>query len=308
MKKIRIAIIGGGRIGINHARIFNNLNTEIASIVCQTKYSASKVKSSLKTNFGIHTEAFSNLDEALKNSIDAVSICTPPQFHFDQIISAFDLKLPVFCEKPLFWDNPFSLRKTSKKLKLLENHSFRNIYVNTSNVELLKSIGKDLPPIDQVKSFTFSFYTRGVHTFENIAVDLLPHGLSLIIDYFGDKTISNFKWELSRRKFSCNFNYGNILVKFKFHEKHNAEKLFSLKINNLFFKRFQKGEGDSYCVFMKNINEGSIFPCEDPFVTYIKKFIANCQIRNKNSIDEFTDASLNLKLMSTCMDKIFYKT
>ena len=174
---------------------------EIASILCTKQYTADRAKKILLSNYNIDTSTFTNIDKALDNKIDAVSICSPSQFHYAHILKSLDKGLPIFCEKPFFWDCNYNLKDVRVKLNNINENYHHNILINTSNSILLDIISKDLPKKELIKTFTFNFQTRGENRYKDIGIDLLPHGLSLIIFYFGMHKIKNFYCEVSENKF-----------------------------------------------------------------------------------------------------------
>jgi len=301
---LRVAIMGAGGIGLIHARVFQSLGAEIASISCSTQNTANQAKKYLATKYGIKTSAFSDINEALDNDINAVSICTPPEYHHEHIIAAFNRNLPVFCEKPLFWDTSSNLQNVQSRLQILRIHPHRQLFVNTSNTVLLQAIGNKLPLAESVNEFSFIFHTRGPNKYENIAVDLFPHGFSMLLNYFGRQEINSFVWETSQNNFNCDFNYGHYHVKFDFHENSKAKKRLSLKLNDNLFERIQEGSGNTYTVYMKDMLNGNHFYSDDPFKVYIDRFIKYCQDDKEKLEDDFKNASANLELMAYCLDKI----
>ena len=148
------------------------------------------------------------------------------------------------------------------------------------------------------------FYTQGSYNYEDIAIDLLPHGISVLLNYFGKKEIHSFNWDAMQNTFRCNFLYGHCNVKFDFKEKHDGNKQLSFKLNDDSFERIQEGSDKSYKVYMQEVKTGNRYYSDDPFKVYIEKFIQYCR-RDKIEIgDDFMDASINLELMANCLDKI----
>jgi hypothetical protein len=304
---LRVAILGASGIGLTHAHIFQTLGAKIESISCSSQNSAKKIKELLSTRYGINTNAYFDVNAALDNALDAVSICTPPEYHYEHILAAFDKGLSVFCEKPLFWDNTCTMKTVQTRIEVLQSYPNCKLFVNTSNTVLLKAIGDNLPLKESVNKFSFIFHTNGSNEFENIAIDLLPHGLSILLYYFGTHKIESFNWKTSKSNFSCNFKYGHSHVKFDFVENPKVKKYLALNINGRLFERIQEGYGSDYKVYMQDVSAGNNFYFDDPFIVYIKRFIEYCQNDGDIEIDYFEEATTNLKLMAFCMEKIIQK-
>ena len=99
----RVGIIGTGGIG-------TNLAAEVSAHPDAVLTAAVDVDSTnlrrAADEFGID-DAACYTDEAemyAERALDAVVIATPPAFHYDQIVEAFERDLHVLCEKPLVTD------------------------------------------------------------------------------------------------------------------------------------------------------------------------------------------------------------
>ena len=100
-KKIRIAILGASGIGRVHARIFHEAGADVCAVLGSSKESAKNASIKLKDLYDINAQPYHCLDRLLEEARpNAVSICTSPQFHFEEIIAAFEKQIGVFCEKP----------------------------------------------------------------------------------------------------------------------------------------------------------------------------------------------------------------
>ena len=54
----------------------------------------------------------------LKKSMpEAVVISTPNELHYEQILKVLDKKIPIFCEKPLFWNKEDNYKTFLNKTK-----------------------------------------------------------------------------------------------------------------------------------------------------------------------------------------------
>lgn len=296
-----VSIIGAGTIGLVHARIFNSLGANIKSICCSTPESAEKAKDYLQKEFGISTNAHSKIGSALNYPLDGVSICSPAELHFNHILYALRKKLPIFCEKPLFWSDESTLSTVNEKLNIINDFLKPIIFVNTSNTVLFDAIKRKLPRKDYIKNFKFVFHTNGLNTYKNIAVDLFPHAFSILLRAFGENKIESFKWKISKHNYLCEFKYGRVLVEFDFSENLDAKKMLVLKINDVSFERVQVGSGRDYKVFMVETKTKKTFKSSDPFLVYIRDFIQFCNYEKTNS-NSYDESFINLKMMAYCMD------
>lgn len=92
----KVAIIGCGKIAKLHAKVLSQHDC-IALYFCSNKMEDAERYNSLFSGKGV----FRTYGDVLSADIDAVLICTPPQFHKDQVISALKNQKAVLVEKPL---------------------------------------------------------------------------------------------------------------------------------------------------------------------------------------------------------------
>jgi len=96
IKKLKIAVIGVGRIGHRHAeQIINIANLQaICDIEADVAKKAAKI---------YNCSYYTSIDELLKrdNDLDLISICTPNGLHAEQTIKCLKNGFHVLCEKPM---------------------------------------------------------------------------------------------------------------------------------------------------------------------------------------------------------------
>ncbi len=96
--KIRIAIIGAGRIGLRHAKMVEiNKDAELVAIVDADESVRAEVEQNHQVPF------FTDATELYQSGIeiDVVNICTPNYLHAPQSIEALNNKCHVLVEKPM---------------------------------------------------------------------------------------------------------------------------------------------------------------------------------------------------------------
>lgn len=99
MKKVKVGIVGLGRLGMRHAEnlMFHIPNAELVA-ACSVK--ADEVKLVQET-WGV-PRGYTDFDQFLKNEeMEAVVIVSPSTQHCEQIEKAMASNFHVFCEKPL---------------------------------------------------------------------------------------------------------------------------------------------------------------------------------------------------------------
>ena len=95
--KLKIAIIGMGRMGITHYSIINSHpNVKITAIVDTSPLILELLNKYIK---GINT--YTDYSKLLNNEqLDAIIVCTPPTLHYPIAKLAAEKNIHVFSEKP----------------------------------------------------------------------------------------------------------------------------------------------------------------------------------------------------------------
>ena len=296
---MKLAILGASGIGKFHARTFDKLNVEVNSILSSSKVTGKATSQDLKDSLGLKVNYYDDLDMLLNKSMpDAVTICTPNELHYEQILKVLDKKIPIFCEKPLFWNKKDNYKAFSKKLKVISDHPNRAIFVNTSGASYIKSINFFLPLSEDINSFNFNFTTQGNSKHIEIAEDLMPHGLAMLIELFGFHDITSFKQEYSENTYKCNFYYSGCKVNFDFKEGKLFKKEFIFSVNEEKYVRIQNRSLKNYEVFLDCISQNRKIKIDDPFEVYASRFINFCTNVSNLQKDEFNESSHNLNLMA----------
>jgi len=263
-------IVGAAGIGRHHARIFSSLGINISAILGSSQSTAELTASRLKKDYNIATEAFSKLDD-LTDFVDikSVSICSPTELHLDHLHFFVDRNIPIFCEKPLFWNWGFCRNTALDALNALTKNPNKMIFTNSSSEYYVNFL--NLPA--KINSFSFNFFTRGNHCFQDIAVDLMPHGLSMLYALLGDQKVTQYtEVKVAKNLYSSRFKFGSCIVNFNFKE-NELEREFSFSINEKKYHRLQSVVNGVYKVQMIDSNSGDIFKLADPFSSAINEFV-----------------------------------
>lgn len=298
---LNVGIFGASGIGFVHARVFQSLGANVTAILGTTKDSAAESASALLTQQQIAAIPFSDIDLILEQPLDAVSICSPPSLHYQQLHACFDRHLPVLCEKPLLWSNDGGL-KIADQLHSLKTHPNRQLFLNISNTVFIDSIQTRVHNPRIVSRFFFQFVTHGKYRGRDILVDLLPHGLSLIHRLFGARPIHDAKSEILNNKAALRFQYGNCDVLFSFEQDQRKAKRFYFEVDDQRYERIQTGFGNRYRVHLKDLGDNTNIEIEDPFRICIKNFIDYCRTANSSRPDRFEEAEVNVQLMNEMLN------
>jgi len=101
-ERVRVAVIGLGSMGANHARVYGELPDADLVAVCDSD--ESKLRSAGARGYRDHRELFE------KERLDAVSIAVPTRKHVEVALLAIERGIPLLVEKPLGADLDECLR------------------------------------------------------------------------------------------------------------------------------------------------------------------------------------------------------
>lgn len=176
-KKLRVAVIGAGHWGPNHARNFENMReTELVAIVDQN---AERLRAMAERYPNI--QIFDTYQKLFDLNLDAVVIVTPPATHYEIAKDCLNHGLHVFAEKPLTLEAQDSEHliqiAESKNLVLMVGH----IYEHNVAIKYIKNLidnGElgDIYYIDAIRA-SLGLFQPNV----NVLWDLAPHDFSLIL-------------------------------------------------------------------------------------------------------------------------------
>ncbi len=177
MERIRIGLLGAGRMGRNHARVYSTLrHADLIGIYDPVIEAAQKLATQVEVT------AYAELD-ALLDAVDAVSIATPTPTHFALVTECLNRGLDVFVEKPFTetW-------MQAEHLVALTQRSGRIVQVghierfNPTYGEL-KNVLENLSPL--VVNFRRLSSYVGSNTDVDVVLDLMIHDLDLALDLAG---------------------------------------------------------------------------------------------------------------------------
>jgi predicted dehydrogenase len=269
MAKLKVGIIGIGNIGKYHAREFFLAGCEINSILATTKEKAEEKRKLLEGEFGIKTKSFYQLEEFLAENLDVVSICTPPETHYNLTKRCLEAGANVLCEKPFV--------ETVDKAKELFNIAKKKGLVLSVNMQWPSILTKIKERVDlgKIESFYGAMEPglKGVKMLE----DHLPHLNSLLIGIFGDGKVEEIEFpERGNEKIVVTFVYdtkrGRKKIKYESKYKKDRPRAVRFSFGNVeLVRRIGKNYGQKF--FLVGNNKEEEIYLEDPLKASIKRFV-----------------------------------
>jgi hypothetical protein len=270
MEKLRVAVLGAGKIGKYHVKEFSQLGAEVVAILGSTRESSSKTAEELKKEFGINVRPYHKIEEMIKwERLDAVSICTPPEMHENQVRICLENNLHVICEKPFVETHEDNYKIVEELFNLAEKRK-KILTVNTQWVSIidyfkrypdlgkLKSISMYMEPAEKGIEMIKSFLPHA----NSVLIGLIPKGVIDHIEFLSkEEDFISIKFKFKSQETECDVRYD-----FKLREKKPGEIVFSLNDES-----FRRDIGPGYKqAFMGNKRS---FEVEDPLKVSIRKFL-----------------------------------
>ncbi|MGL4651345.1 MAG: Gfo/Idh/MocA family oxidoreductase [Caldilineaceae bacterium] len=177
VRRVRLGLLGAGRQGRNHARVFSTLRyADLVGIYDPNLEAACELAGRYDT------ACFSEL-EPLLDSVDAVSIATPTPWHHELAHRCLDRGLDVFVEKPFTQTVAQAealaahVARTDRILQVGHIERFNPAYTQ------LKHVVAGMTPL-VINLRRLSCYV-GSNTDVDVVLDLMIHDLDLAMDLAG---------------------------------------------------------------------------------------------------------------------------
>ena len=182
MDRLRLGVIGAGRMGKSHCRVYANLrHAELIGVHDQSLHSGGSVAEANQVQF------FESLDDLL-DKVEAVSIATPTPTHFDLAMHCIARGKHVLIEKPI-------TQTLEQAQTLVQAAADTNLVVQVGHIERfnpayreLKHVvdGSTILAVDLRRLSPF----RGSNTDVDVVLDLMIHDIDLALDLAGALPIS----------------------------------------------------------------------------------------------------------------------
>ena len=172
MKKVRIGVVGLGRLGSLHAQIYSKLkNVELVSLCDVDEKRARSVGSSLKRPWCVAYK------ELFEKRIDAVSIVTPTYLHYKIACSFLNRGIHVLIEKPI----TKSLKEARGLIKLAKK---KRLVIQVGHVERFNSAIQAIEKLSSrpkfIEAHRLGPFTPRVKDV-GVVLDLMIHDIDIIL-------------------------------------------------------------------------------------------------------------------------------
>jgi len=177
MKRLKTGVIGLGRMGQHHCRIYaSQKESQLVGIYDVNP----KVAEELSQRYDV--PIFQNLDDLL-DQVDAVSIATPTPTHFDIAMRCLERKIHVLIEKPV-------TDKINDAEQMARYIAGKDIIVQVGHIERFNPTYNELKKVlESMKVIAINFRRLSPYRVSNkdvdVVLDLMVHDLDLSINLTG---------------------------------------------------------------------------------------------------------------------------
>jgi predicted dehydrogenase len=182
MEPLRVGVIGLGRMGGNHCRVYSSLSSARLVAVCDRDLELGyQIGEQYEVRF------CPEVDELLE-CVDAVSVVTPTPAHFDLAMRCVEKGVHVLVEKPI-------TETVAEAEKLTQAAQASGLIVQVGHIERfnptyteLKNVVADMSVL-AINLRRLSAY-KGSNTDVDVVLDLMIHDLDLALDLVGQAPTS----------------------------------------------------------------------------------------------------------------------
>lgn len=183
MEQVRIGVIGTGRMGQNHCRVYSNLkNIKFVGVCDVNPERGREVARTYEVSY------FRDVSSLLEN-VDAVSICTPTPEHYDLVMQCLDRDIHVLVEKPF----TETLEQAQALKEAVETKS--KLIVQVGHIEKFNPTYMELRKVLEEMTVLAMNFNRlspfqGSNVDVDVVLDLMIHDIALVVDLFTTEPIS----------------------------------------------------------------------------------------------------------------------
>lgn len=173
MKKLRVAVIGVGHLGKEHARIYSQLpEVELVGVVDKDPQRAREIAAQYGTRADVDL-----------NKIDAASVVVPTDSHFEVAKSLLEKGKSILVEKPI-------TRTIGEAQRLVDLAKKKRLLLQVGHIERFNPIIQNLARLVKEPRFIeihrlSPFTPRGTEV--GVVLDLMIHDIDIILALVRDK-------------------------------------------------------------------------------------------------------------------------
>ena len=176
MNTLRVGVVGLGRMGQRHCRVYSNMRKVQLTCVHDLNLAVAEQVSQQ------YDASFCRDYESMLKQVDAISIATPTQSHYEQALLAIESGVHVLIEKPI-------AENLEQAVGIAEAAETSQLIVQIGHIERfnpayieLKHVIEGVTPI-AVNFYRLSPY-KGSNKDVDVVLDLMIHDTNLVFDLY----------------------------------------------------------------------------------------------------------------------------
>jgi hypothetical protein len=229
-KRFSAGVIGASGIGSVHVRELVHAGAANIAICGRTQDSATTTADRLSKSFGVSIAAMGDVTTLAALFPDVVSVCSPNAMHLHHASVMLRCGAHVLVEKPLHWDAALTSAENVEACRRAFGQAEGRLAVNYPTATLAEAFRSVHVAGPSLRRFDFRYHTRGRYVGDMIAIDLLPHALSLLFAIAGWReeptplALVNVTIERNDVSWKCRFIWRQIECAFDFAQDVNAAR------------------------------------------------------------------------------------
>jgi len=183
MEQVRIGVLGAGRMGQNHCRVYSNLkNIKFVGVGDVNPERGREVARTYEVSYFLEVES-------LLENVDAISICTPTPQHYELVARCLERNIHVMVEKP--FTETLEQAQALKDAAEVKN----NLVVQVGHIEMfnptfaeLRKVLEEMTPL--AVNFNRLSPFQGSNVDVDVVLDLMIHDIGLLVNLFTSEPTS----------------------------------------------------------------------------------------------------------------------
>jgi predicted dehydrogenase len=182
MNQVKVGVIGLGRMGQQHCRVYSGMRRALLVGVCDIN---PEVGRQVARRFDV--PFFSNPDELI-DSVEAISLVTPTPYHYALAMKCIERGMPVMIEKPI----AETLEQAEALTKAVEA---KGSICQIGHIERFNPAYMELKNVlDEMNMLAINFRRlsayAGSNTDVDVVLDLMIHDTDLVLNLVGEEPVS----------------------------------------------------------------------------------------------------------------------
>jgi len=279
-RTVRAGVIGARGIGAIHLRELARLGAQ--GLMIAGRSGVQELAEKLALDIGSPVSPAPSVAE-MATQCEFVSVCSPNDLHLDHARTCLDAGCHVLVEKPLFWSKVVDysfIGEIGEDCRAIFDRAGGRLAVNYPTACFAEPFFAACGLPDAIERFSFRYQSRGTYSGDAIAVDLLPHALSLLLAMRQNDELVLHERESSPNAWTASLSIGSTRCNFEFLQDPSAlESVLSFNVNGQPARRIQRPSDRGFAVYLELPGVAAEpIAIENPMATCIAEAFDACKL------------------------------